>query len=49
MKKAPSGFLGDRAFLALTFGFAADTGMAGKVCGVQSIGTRVGAVGSCGA
>jgi hypothetical protein len=47
MKNTPSGFFGDHAFLALAFGFSADTGMAGKVCGVQSIGTRVGAAGSC--
>jgi hypothetical protein len=42
----PFGFLGDHAFLVLAFGFASDSGMAGKVCGVQSIGTRVGAAGS---
>ena len=46
-RNPPFGFLGDHAFLVLAFGFASDSGMAGKVCGVQSIGTRVGAAGSC--
>jgi hypothetical protein len=47
MTKAPFGFFGDQGFWALALGFAAGAGIAGKVCGVQSIGTRVGAVGSC--
>jgi hypothetical protein len=39
----------DHGFLAwaLGFGVAAAAGFVGKVSGVQSIGTRVGAAGSC--
>jgi len=41
MQDFPFGLLGDHGFLGSAFGFAAGAGMAGKVCGVQSIGTRV--------
>jgi hypothetical protein len=47
MHEVPFRLLGDHGFLASAFGYVGGAGMTGKVSGVQSIGTRVGAFGSC--
>jgi len=47
MHEVPFRLLGAHGFLASAFGFVGGAGMTDKVCGVQSIGTRVGAFGSC--
>jgi hypothetical protein len=49
MTNDPFGFVSDQGCLSPTFafGFAAGAGVGGKEWGVLSIGTLVGAVGSC--